>query len=220
MQVEDLETRGKQSFEKGLKKHGQAEALRLLEEEFYRKVNYVISNKITPIYNTVILIFAAVFAYFVLTEENQCYARDQNAWAIQYSNTEDVTRQWYLLSCAGITLLVVSALLYHLQRNGEMFDLLRPYVIIVNLTTLIWFVSLQFYRFKDTGRACAGEFLNPAKYPGNFGSLYLATQASWLKYYVAAHYVVYIVQKMISIIITNRLEAAYEQKRLAILNRV
>jgi len=48
-----------------------------LEEEFYRKVSSVISHKITPIYNTVLLVFAAGFAYFVVTEENQCFARDQ-----------------------------------------------------------------------------------------------------------------------------------------------
>ena len=41
-----------------------------LEEEFYHRVNNVISRKITPIYNTIILIFAAIFAYFVVMEEN------------------------------------------------------------------------------------------------------------------------------------------------------
>ena len=47
-----------------------------LEEEFYTRVNNVISRKITPVYNTTILIFAAIFAYFVVMEENQCYAKD------------------------------------------------------------------------------------------------------------------------------------------------
>ena len=42
--------------------------LRAMEEEFYRQVNQVISEKITPIYNTFILIFAAFFAYFVMLE--------------------------------------------------------------------------------------------------------------------------------------------------------
>ena len=67
------------------------ENMRTLEQEFYRKVNAVIANKITPIYNFFILVFAAVFAYFVVMEQNQCYARDQSAWGVQYSNTEDVT---------------------------------------------------------------------------------------------------------------------------------
>lgn len=153
------------------------------------------------------LVFCAIFGYHLVTEDNQCYARDQNAWAIEYSNTEDVTHQWYLLSCAGLTLLLVSSLMYHLQRSQEMFDLMRPYVIITNLMTLIWFVVLQYYRFKDTGRACAGEFLTPTKLPGNYGTVYLVQQGQWLKYYVITHYVIYIIQKIISIIITNKLEA-------------
>ena len=52
------------------------QSLARLEEEFYRKVNTVIARKITPIYNFCILIFAAIFAYFVVMEENQCFARD------------------------------------------------------------------------------------------------------------------------------------------------
>ena len=57
-------------FQKGLTKHNQSEALRLLEAEFYRKVNQVVSNKITPIYNTIQLIYCAVFGYYLLKEEN------------------------------------------------------------------------------------------------------------------------------------------------------
>ena len=60
----------------GVKKYDQQEEMRQLEEGFYRKVNYVISNKITPIYNTVLLLYCAGFAYFIMTEENQCYARE------------------------------------------------------------------------------------------------------------------------------------------------
>ena len=157
----------------GMKAQSQELELRHLEEEFYRNVNHVISQKITPIYNTVICLFAAVFGYFIMTEQNQCYAKDQVAWSTEYSNTEDVTNQWYLLGCAGMVLLLVSALMYHMQRKQELFDLMRPYVIIMNLLTLIWFIALQYYRFKDTGKACAGEFLNPKKLPGNYGSLYL-----------------------------------------------
>ena len=49
---------------------GREEHERKLEDEFYYKVNNVISQKITPVYNTIILIFAAIFAYFVVMEEN------------------------------------------------------------------------------------------------------------------------------------------------------
>ena len=88
-----------------------------------------------------------------------------------------------------------------------MFNLMRPYVIVINLITLTWFIILQYYRFKDTGRACAGEFLVEGKIPGNFGTVYVADQGKWLKYYIISHYAVYILQKILTIIITNKLEA-------------
>ena len=113
-----------------------------LEAEFYKKVNQVISKKVTPLYNTVILICAAVFAYFILVEENQCYARDQNAWGVEYSNTEDVTRQFHLLDVAGLALLVTSALMYHLQGKEDLLEMMRPYVILTNLATFTWFCAL------------------------------------------------------------------------------
>ena len=43
-------------------------ALRRLEEDFYNKVNFVISHKVTPVYNTFIFVSVAVFAYFLITE--------------------------------------------------------------------------------------------------------------------------------------------------------
>jgi len=44
-----------------------------------------------------------------------------------------------------------------------MYDLLRPYLIVVNLAFFTWFVALQYYRFKPTGRACSGDYLLPKK---------------------------------------------------------
>ena len=99
-----------------------------------------------------------------------------------------------------------------------MFDILRPYVIITNMFTLVWFMTLQYFRFKDTGRACSGEFLT--KLPGNFGTVYLASQGDWLRLYIISHYLVYIVQKVLSIVITNKLEVQYDIKRNEILNKV
>ncbi len=64
------------------KKRNQADDLKQLEEDFYRKVNQVISTKITPIYNMCLLIFVAFFGYFAFTNQNQCYARDGSAWAV------------------------------------------------------------------------------------------------------------------------------------------
>lgn len=89
-----------------------------------------------------------------------------------------------MLSCAGVVLLAVSALLYHIQRSSRMFDLMRPYIIITNLMSLIWFVALQYYRFKDTGRACSGDLLK--KMPGNFGQVYMPEQGQWFRYYIIA----------------------------------
>ena len=86
-----------------------------------------------------------------------------------------------------------------------MFDLMRPYIIITNLMTLIWFAALQYYRFKDTGRACSGDLLK--KIPGNYGQVYLPEQGQWFRYYIVAQYTLYIIQKLLSIIITNKLEA-------------
>ena len=46
-----------------------------------------------------------------------------------------------------------------------MHDTMKPYIIISNLGGLVWFVALQYYRFKDTGRACSGDFM-----AGNVGN--------------------------------------------------
>ena len=51
--------------------------------------------------------------------------------------------------------------MYYLQGKPDMFDMMRPYVIIINLITLIWFVALQYFRFKQTGRACSGDYVHP-----------------------------------------------------------
>ena len=132
----------------------------------------MISTNITPIYNACILVFAAIFAYFVVMEENQCFARDTTAWGVQYSNTEDVTHQFYLLSAGGMILLLLGSLMYYLQAKEDMYEMMRPYVLLVNLATLLWFIALQYFRFKDTGKACSGDFLADKK-PANYSTIYL-----------------------------------------------
>ena len=102
----------------------------------------------------------------MVVEENQCYAKLNEAWAVEYEDTSDVTKQFYLLANCGLVLLLVSVLMYYLQGKDDMFELMRPYVIITNLLTLAWFISIQYYRFKDTGRACSGDFL--VEKPTNF----------------------------------------------------
>ena len=91
-------------------------------------------------------------------------------------------------------------------------------MILNNLLFIAWFISLQIYRFKDTGRACAGEFLKTT--PGNYGSVYLPEQGTWLKIYIISQYVLYLVSKVVSIVITNRLEAQYDSERNLIINKV
>ena len=136
------------------------------------------------------MVAAAFFAYFVVVEENQCYAKLNEAWAVEYEDTSDVTKQFYLLANCGLVLLLVSVLMYYLQGKDDMFELMRPYVIITNLLTLAWFISIQYYRFKDTGRACSGDFL--VEKPTNFSDVYLEGQGKFFAYYIATHYVVYI----------------------------
>ena len=110
-----------------------------------------------------------------------------------------------------MTLLMISALMYKLQGMKGMQDLMRPYVWIINLLTLIWFISLQYFRFKDTGRACCGDFLVNMKKPGDYGAVYLPSQGQWIFVFVVAQYILFIIQRIIIIIITNRLESQFEE---------
>ena len=68
---------------------------------------------------------------------------------------------------------------------------MRPYVIITNLMTLAWFIAIQYYRFKDTGKACSGDLL--IEKPENFSEIYLADEGKFFAYYIFSHYAVYII---------------------------
>ena len=162
-----------------------------MEVDFIRRVNKDIAHKVTPVYNAFLLIAAAFFAYFIVVENNQCYAKNNEAWAVEYENTVDVTKEFYLMANCGLILLLVSVLMYYLQGKEDMFELMRPYVIITNLLTLAWFITLQYYRLKDTGRACSGDFLDVVK-PTNFSDVYLGGEGKFFVWYIAAHYGVYI----------------------------
>ena len=110
--------------------------------------------------------------------------------------------------------------MYYLQSKEGMFEMMRPYVIITNLLTLSWFITLQYYRFKPTGRACSGDFVNDKDKPKNFATIYLGNQGQFLLYYIIAHYCVYIIQKIVSICITNKHEMEFEKKKSLIMNKV
>ena len=51
-------------------------------------------------------------------------------------------------------------------------------------------------------------------------SFYIGTEGRWLVYYILSHYFVYILQKGVSICITNKLASDYEKKRLLVQNKV
>ena len=51
---------------------------------------------------------------------------------------EDVTYVFYWLSTAGMTILLISALLYHISMSYQT----RVFNYIANLATLVWFVAL------------------------------------------------------------------------------
>ena len=156
--------------------------LQEIEDNFYEAVNQALAKSITPIYNTALLIFGVVFAYFVATQENHCYASGTEASAVEYDNYEDVSRQFHMMSYGGMVFLVLSAILYHLQAQEDMFATMRPFVLLVNILTFIWFLFLQYFRFKDTGRACSGDFLDVL--PANFETVYLGDEGKWIVAYV------------------------------------
>ena len=119
---------------------------------------------------------------------------------MQYSNTEDVTEQFYFLSTAGMFLLLLSALFYYLQSREEQFDKMRPFVILMNLVMLGWFGAIQYYRFKDTGRSCSGDFYLFANSNDNDtiatkqelvatlkkSKIYLVNEGQWFLIYIIA----------------------------------
>ena len=53
-----------------------------------------------------------------------------------------VSKEFWLLANCGIVLTLVGAFLYWMQSRKNMFDVMRPYVILSNLITLAWFVLL------------------------------------------------------------------------------
>ena len=68
---------------------------------------------------------------------------------------------------------------------------MRPYVIIVNLAAMAWFIALQVFRFRDEGRACSGDFLTLKDLPQNYDTVYLGAEGAWILYYVISHYIVF-----------------------------
>ena len=134
--------------------------IKQLEVEFYNDVNRQVSTKITPLYNVIVLLFASIFAYFLVLEQPQCYAKDSNALNRHEFGASDVTNQFYWLSLIGMVILLLQSIVYYSQARDEMYYTMRPMVIFINLISFVWFISIQYFRFKETGRACSGDFVN------------------------------------------------------------
>ena len=174
--------------------------MRALEEEFYAKVTQVLADRITPIYNSFLLFSAATFAYFVVLQQNQCYAKEKQAYALEYSETVDVTSEFYWLSVAGMLIMIASALVYYLQSMEDMYAYMRPWTIIANVLFLAWFVSLQVFRLRETGRACSGDYFiwadkngyvdydqvsqGGGEVPDNYKDTIIREQGQWLLIYI------------------------------------
>ena len=105
--------------------------------------------------------------------------------------------------------------MYYLQGKEDMFEMMRPYVILTNLATLVWFITLQYFRFKDTGRACSGDFLGTTK-PANFGTIYLGDLGQWILVFIIAQYIIWFLCKIVSIIITNKLNIEFDEQKAKI----
>ena len=67
------------------------------------------------------MICTAVFAYFIVVEENQCYAEGKDVFDEAKDGAIDVTKTFYLLAHAGIVLHLVQIFMYYLQSKEEMF---------------------------------------------------------------------------------------------------
>lgn len=109
-----------------------------------------------------------------------------------------------------------------------MFEKMKFYAMAINLTTLTWFIAIQYYRFQNSGRACSGDFLaggiaNPLKSKDEMLpkskeyqyalSFLMINQGFWFATYIFMQYFVYLTCKVWSIILINRLEAEFDEKK-------
>ena len=103
-----------------------------------------------------------------------------------------------------------------------MFDAVRPCVTMINLMSFIWFVAIQYFRFSDTGRACSGDFLSEAVVKFTFSedeskndlpSYILRDQGSWFFLYIVLQYLVYLISKIITTVIYNKLRAEFDETK-------
>ena len=93
-----------------------------------------------------------------------------------------------------------------------MYYILRPIVFFMNLAFLLWFFALQYYRFKNTGRACSGDFVLGSSHVFNYNDekLYLVTEGKWMVNFIIMQYLVFFIGKFAAIYVSNDLEGEFE----------
>ena len=88
---------------------------------------------------------------------------------------------------------------------------LRPLDHILNFLHIIWFGALIYFRFKDSGRACSGDFIGLEK-PKNFTKLYIWEEGRWILIYCILQVLLVIYSKIISLSKVNKLYAQIEER--------
>ena len=110
-----------------------------------------------------------------------------------------------------MTFLLVSVLMYYLESKEDMQRIMRPYVLFTKAVFFAWFAALCYYRFRDTGRACSGDFLDAKHMPTNYSSVYLGDEGHWILCYVVMQVILWIVCKIVSVLIYNKIEEESEE---------
>ena len=154
------------------------------------------------------MVFAAVFAYFCIADSNQCYSDVANAgaWGKDYNNAVDVTASFTHMSQAGLAMIIISMVLYYFETK---FDSAKIAAIVARIFFCVWFVALLYTRFRNTGRACSGDYLT--NQPANYNSLYLIGFGQWISIYAALQILLWVLSTIMTIVIKNRLEQARDE---------
>ena len=203
-----------------MKKSGQQYRLEEFERDYVDKVQRDTRNKVLPLYSTYLVISAGCFGYFILTEQNQCYAKDGQASAVLFDGSQDVSKQFHLCSSGALIILILCALMHFLQTKDGMYYIMRPYILLSNTLMILWFLALQYYRLMPNGRACSGDFLDSKKLPDDYSKIYLGTQGTFFLVYIVIHYIAILTVFLASRRITNKHKQEFEKKRALEMNQI
>ena len=177
------------------------------EEKTQEKIDEAVALKIDPFWNIMSLVFAAIFAYFLMTEDNQCYSDPTKggAWGKYYEGAVDVTAQFNMIGAAGFTLLILSAFAIHYETR---IVAVKPFALLARILFLVWFSLLLYFRFRNTGQACSGDGLQSEP---RVSGLYLIGWGYWLKLYGIMQTVLWILCRILQLIVSNRVRTEIEE---------